>query len=314
MSCKRIHAKMRKGTISQAIAFYCMYPLLKGMSLMPMFILYRVSDLLFLFVATFGYRGNVINSNLRRAFPDKSYESLQRIKRAFYRHLCDLIVETIALGHPRVNRIKNRVKVINPEVILEPLENGNDVIAVLGHYCNWEWVPVVSFMVDAEVLSIYRPLNNGYFDNFLLKLRSGFKSVNVPMKNTYREIAKLKKRDRRFVLGLISDQSPGNYELNYWTTFLNQSTPILLGTEKVAKTTGAVAIYWQMKKVKRGYYEIKLIPFKSSFENWRDYEITEWHVRQLESQVIESPEFWLWSHNRWKYQHLRKNINHASES
>ncbi|WP_044117768.1 lysophospholipid acyltransferase family protein [Alkaliflexus imshenetskii] len=305
---------MKSEQFIQALGFYTIYPFLRGVALLPMFLLYRIADIFFLLVLVTGYRKRVVTDNLKRAFPSASSVEIRKIRMRFYQHFCDLFVETIALQHNPVKRVQKRVKVINPEVMQKCIEEGKDVVAVLGHYGNWEWVPVASLTFNALGLSVYRPLKNPYFDKFMLGLRSGFGSVNVPLKQTAREIVNLKRSNKRFALGLISDQSPSKYELHYWTTFLNENTSVILGPEKMARLADAQVVYWQMKKLKRGRYEITFIPFPGDVKKSADYEITEWHVRLLERQILDKPEYWLWSHKRWKYQYLYDKNLHASGS
>jgi Kdo2-lipid IVA lauroyltransferase/acyltransferase len=304
---------MKKNEIIQGISFYMGYPFLWAMGLLPLSLLYRISDIFFLIVAAVGYRKKVINNNLKRAFPEKSNSEIKKIRLQFYRHFSDLFVETLVLQHISVQKIKKRVTIVNPEIMYECINQGRDSIAVLGHYGNWEWIPVASLTFDVVGASVYRPLKNKWFDRFMLNLRSRYKSINIPLNATAREIVKYKRANKRFVLGLISDQSPGKYELHYWTTFLNENTPVILGPEKMARLADAKVFYWQMKKIKRGRYQITFIPFPGEAKTAPEYEITEWQVRLLEEQIREKPEYWLWSHKRWKYQHLYNPEIHKSK-
>jgi KDO2-lipid IV(A) lauroyltransferase len=298
---------MAKSTINNAIGFYMGYPFLWLLGWLPLWLLYGLSDLFFLIVAAIGYRRKIITGNLQKSFPNKSAAEIQKIRIRFYRHFCDLFVETLVLQHISPKKIKKRVKLVNLEVLQSILNEGHDVVAVLGHYGNWEWIPVTGMSLDAVGLSVYRPLKNEYFDQFMLKLRGIFVSRNIPLKATAREIIRYKRNQQRFVLGLISDQSPSKKELHYWTTFLNQKTPIILGPEKMAKSAKAKIVYWKMEKLKRGHYQITFKPYNGDVPTAPEFAITEWQVRLLENQIIQQPEYWLWSHKRWKYQHLYKN-------
>jgi len=297
---------MAKSKLSSATGFYIGYPFLWLIGWLPLWILYGVADFLFLIVITIGYRRKVITNNLNNSFPEKTDSEIHKIRTRFYKHFCDLFVETLVLQHISAKKIQKRVKLKNVEVLTKYLKEGQNIVAVLGHYGNWEWVPVAGLSVDAVGLSVYRPLKNKYFDNFMLKLRGIFGSRNIPLNSTAREIIKFRRSNQRFILGLISDQSPSKSELNYWTNFLNQNTPIIMGPEKMAKIAKAKIIYWKMEKLKRGYYQITFIPYPGNEENAPEYAITEWQVRLLEQQIIEKPEYWLWSHKRWKYQYLYK--------
>ncbi len=292
--------------VLQAVGFYLVYPLLWVLSWLPMFVLYRLSDFLFLIILIVGYRKKIINDNLSRAFPDKSPKDLRKIRLRFYRHFCDLIVETIVIENIPLEEMKFRLRAVNPEIIEEYLNEGKDIIAVLGHYGNWEWVPSINLSFQVAGISVYRPLKNPYFDRYMLRLRNRFGTINVEKKLTAREVIQHKRKNVRFVLGLICDQSPGKNELDYWTSFLGQNTPIILGPEKMARLTDAVVLFWDMEKIKRGQYQLSFIPFPGDVKTAEEFEITEWHVRMLERQIRKKPEYWLWSHRRWKHQHLYK--------
>ncbi len=296
---------MNKEKVKEKVGYWFYHVLLWPMSLLPMPILYLISDFFFLVVGGIGYRRKVITNNLNRAFPEKTSQEIRKIRIQFYRHFCDLFVETIALQNISLSAMKKRVKVIHPEVIQNSIDQGRDVIAVLGHYCNWEWTPTASLHIEnAQGVAVYRPLKNRAFDKFMIKIRGMFNSLNVPMKSIVRQIVKFKKEDQRFVLGLISDQSPSSFDLNYWTDFLSQNTPIIMGPEKIAKVAKADLVYWKMEKIKRGYYQVTFVPYPGNVLTDKEFSATEWHVRQLEAQIKEKPQYWLWSHKRWKYQHL----------
>jgi KDO2-lipid IV(A) lauroyltransferase len=287
-------------------AYYIWLPGLWLISLLPLSALYRLSGLIYYIVLMVGYRRKIILKNLSKAFPEKDSEWRKIILHKFYRHFCDLFVETLKLQHISDKELQRRITFSNTSVINEANDQGKDVIAILGHYGNWEWVPAINLHTKAKGYSVYRPLKNKQFDRYMLNLRSRFGSKNVTMKKTLRTVAELKKQNRRFVLGLIADQSPGKNEIQYWTTFLTQPTPILAGPEKISKMVKGVVIFFKVSKPKRGHYHVEVVPWPGDIDSASNQEITEWHVRQLEQCIEERPELWLWSHKRWKYQKMYK--------
>ncbi|WP_010664511.1 lysophospholipid acyltransferase family protein [Marinilabilia salmonicolor] len=284
------------------LAYYIWHPLIWLISWLPFPALYAISDFLFYPVSIFGYRKKIILKNLAKAFPEKSIKWHKEVLKKFYRHFCDLFVETIKLQHISDKEIYKRITFGNTEIIDRATEEGKDVIAILGHYGNWEWVPAINMHIKAGSYSVYRPLKNRWFDRYMLDLRARFGSKNVTMKKTLRLVARLRKESNRFILGLIADQSPAKSEIQYWTNFLTQKTPILTGPEKIAKMVNGPVVYLKVSKPKRGHYHISIVPFEKEPVQTEENEITEWHVRQLEKSIIERPELWLWSHKRWKYQ------------
>jgi KDO2-lipid IV(A) lauroyltransferase len=286
------------------LAYYIWYPLLWLISWLPLPVLYRFSDFLYYPVSLAGYRKKVILTNLKRAFPDQSDKWRHEILHKFYRHFCDLFVETIKLQHISDEEIFRRITYTNTEAIDQATENQKDVIVIMGHYGNWEWVPSINMHTKASGYSVYRPLKNKWFDHYILHLRSRFGSQNITMKKTLRVVAGLKRENHRFILGLIADQSPARLEIQHWTTFLTQPTPVLTGPEKIAKMVNGQVVYFKVSKPQRGYYHIEVIPWEGEPAKASENEITEWHLRQLEKTITERPELWLWSHKRWKYQNV----------
>ena len=100
---------------------------------------------------------------------------------------------------------------------------------------------------------------------------------------------------------IAGDQTPTDTEINYWTPFLNQETPVFLGTEKISKIMDLPVIFFDNQRVKRGFYEVELKLITDKPKETAEYEITEAHVRLLESTINNHPDNWLWSHRRWKH-------------
>jgi len=292
----------------QKIGNYIALGFLWLFSLQPLFILYRYADLLYHIIRLIGYRRAVINENLSYSFPDKSKEELREIRLKFYRNFCDVMIETVKLQNLSEKQIRKRVVFNNVNYLNQLTTQGKDIIAVMGHYACWEWIPSINLHTTALGCATYRPLKNLQFDQYMLKLRSRWGSRNFTMAKTYRELIKLKKENQRIIVGLIADQSPSKVDIQYRTTFLNQNTGILLGPEKIAKSTKSAVVFLRMDRIKRGYYQIDVIPLVEDPTKTKEYEITELHVRCLEETIKNKPENWLWSHKRWKYSEDRTAI------
>ncbi len=290
----------------QKIGNYISLGFLWLFSLQPFFILYLYSDLLYHVIRLIGYRRSVINKNLRYSFPDKSQEELRDIRLKFYRGFCDSLIETIKIQTISEKQMRKRVSVNNVEYLNKLAAEGKDVVGVMGHYACWEWVPSLNLHTDHLCCATYRPLANPEFDKYMLKLRGRWGNQNFTMRDTMREIVKLKRKGTRFLIGLIADQSPDRKKIQYWTKFLNQNTAVLLGPEKMAKGLKSPVVFLKMTRLKRGYYQIDVIPLVEDPLSTSDYEITEIHLKCLEDIINERPEDWLWSHKRWKYSENRE--------
>lgn len=270
-------------------------------SILPFRVLYFLSDILFyLIFYLVKYRRTVVHTNLLKSFPDKSKIERYEIEKRFYKHLLDLIFESIKTMSISREQIQKRFVIKNPEVITNYTDSGQSVIAVSGHYGNWEWGSLAfANSLNSNVLIVYKPLSNKGFEHILNRMRARFGSILVPMKQTLRKVIEYKSQTS--IVFLVGDQTPPREESNYFTRFLNQQTAVFLGIEKIALKTNYPIIYFNISKVKRGYYECTYKLLVDLPETKEKYEITNIHTQELENIIRNKPEYWLWSHRRWKF-------------
>ena len=275
--------------------------LLYLISLLPFWILYLFSDILyFLLFHVVKYRRKVVELNLKNSFPEKSVADRLDIEKRFYKHLSDLILESIKTLSISPKSMKKRFVFSNLNELTKYFEQGKSVIAVSGHYGNWEWGPLATaYELKEKVLVVYKPLSNKRFDNLVNTMRSRFGAILVPMKHTLRKI--IEYNTQPHVLVLVGDQTPPREESQYFINFLNQPTAIFLGVEKIAVRTNKPVIYFSINKIKRGYYECLIKPLVEVPNQTKEFEITNIHTQVLEHIIQKNPEYWLWSHKRWKF-------------
>jgi KDO2-lipid IV(A) lauroyltransferase len=285
-----------------AIGYYIFYGINWVITLLPLRVLYLFSDFLYLVLYYFpSYRRKVVARNLKNSFPEKSDEELKSIEKKFYRHLADVFVETVYVTHMSVSEQKKRFTISNLELIYKLREEKRDVIAVLGHYNNWEWPTFLPSALLYKTIIIYRPLQNKYFDRHLKNQRSKNGILLTPTSMIIREIISNKNNNINTLSVFLTDQTPAINEIKYWTTFLNQDTPIYTGTEKIASKYDMAIVYFDVQKIKRGHYNLNIELLLEHTAGLPESLITETHVRRLENTIREKPEYWLWSHRRWKH-------------
>lgn len=276
-------------------------------TLLPLNVLYLLSDFFFLIIYYIaGYRKNVVMTNLKNSFPEKSDDEIKTIARRFYRHLCDNFIESFYVLNMSVNEIKKRYRYKNIELLNRVLNNKKSIILVAGHYANWDWFASLPLYINQKAYAIYHPLSNKYFNELFHRLRNKFGLGLIQMKTAYREMLAATRKHILTITLFMTDQRPIWSSSRYWTTFLHQETPVLLGSESIAKKLNQAVVYMDVQRIRRGYYDVE---FKLLYENplqTEEYELTEAHTRMLEGIIIKKPEYWLWSHRRWK--HNRKNI------
>jgi KDO2-lipid IV(A) lauroyltransferase len=270
------------------------------LSLLPFWILYLVSDLLFIVLYHItGYRRAVVQENLLNSFPEKTDEERKVIETKYYRYMADLMMETIKSVSMPAAEVRRRMICTNPELMYLYFEKGKSIIAAAGHYGNWEMACLsFGFLTDKKRLIVYKPQSNLVFTDFFNKTRSRFGATMISMKQTLRKMIEYK-NELTFTV-LASDQTPTREEAKYFTTFLNQPTAVFLGIEKLTKVVNSVVIFYKIDLIKRGFYTYTFVPLVEQPERTRPFEITEIHVKYLESIIREKPEYWLWSHRRWK--------------
>lgn len=276
------------------------YLVLKPVSLLPLMVSYFLSDIMYLIVYRIvGYRTAVVRNNLSNAFPQKSANEIKVIERKFYRHLCDVIIESIHLFSISREELSNRFRIKNPELLEQLYKDGKSVILVGAHYNNWE-VAGMGFDLDSPhtAIGIYTPLSNKFFDKVFAKSRTKFGVNILPIGMVPRSF--IKNRDKLTMTIFGADQSPTFANTVHWMNFLNQETAVHLGTEIFAKKYNYPVLFFHLKQVRRGYYEGHYEVLHNHPAKTENGEITRLHTRHLEKIIEENPQYWLWSHKRWK--------------
>lgn len=283
------------------IAFRIISALIYLISLLPLRVLYVISDFFYIILYHLtGYRRKVVFNNLKNSFPEKTINELKVIEKRYYRYLADLIIESVKSFTISPEEIKMRFVIKNLSAITSHLNNGRPVIAVSGHYGNWEWGSLaISQLLKDDILIVYKPLSNKRFESLINSVRSKFGAVMVPMKSTLRKLSEYK--NKPYLLALVGDQTPTKEESNYFTNFLNQDTAVFLGVEKIAVKFDNPIVYFNITRIKRGYYECEIKPLVNNPKLTSKFEITKLHTMELERNIQKAPEFWLWSHKRWKF-------------
>jgi KDO2-lipid IV(A) lauroyltransferase len=285
-----------------AIEYYIFYGINWIITLLPLPVLYIISDILYLVLYYFpSYRRKVVATNLKNSFPEKTEEELKSIEKKYYRHLADLVIETFKVTHMTKAEQRKRFTYSNLEIIDKLREEKRDIIAVLGHYNNWEWPTLLPYYLKYKIIIIYKPLQNKYFNRFINNNRSKFGIVLTPTSQIIREIVNYKRNNINTLSVFISDQTPPKGDIKYWTTFLNQDTPVFTGVEKIASKYDMAIVFFHIQKVKRGHYNLDIELLLDHTAGLPEKLITEAHVRRLEEIIREKPEYWIWSHRRWKH-------------
>ena len=280
------------------------YLILMPVSLLPERLMYALSDVLyFVFYRMLGYRKKIVVGNLKKSFPKKTDDEINNITKKFYRHFCDIFLESIKTFTASEKYITDRVKVVNGELLEKYYSLNRSVILATGHYANWEW-PALAFIRHSShhSLGIYKPITNKFFDRKLQQTRSKFGLTLMAI----REVAKYFEDHKTLACsyGFIFDQSPSNPDKGHWMTFLNQDTVVLTGVERYARQYNFPVIYGKITREKRGKYRIEYELVTDMPAQTAVGQITEAIMSINEKLIVAAPEYYLWTHRRWK--HIRK--------
>jgi len=288
----------------EELLYYGLFSMVKVLSLLPFRAIYTLSDVLYYpLYYIIRYRRNIVRRNLTESFPCKPIDEIVRIERKFYHFFMDIMLESAKLLSVSKEEIERRMQFANVDVANQLLVQGKSISMFLGHYGNWEWLSTTSLHTvdDAEVVLIYHKLRNKPMNRLVEKLRERAGSLCVDMHHTVRFMAEAKAAGKPCMIGFIADQSPKYRESKYFIKFLNHNVPVLTGTEKATKHYGYEAMFVSMKRIKRGYYKCVFSPLHDNPKSLPDFELTRLYYARLEREINETPELYLWTHNRFKH-------------
>ena len=292
--------KTTRHTMTKAI--YCLF---YAISLLPFRLLYVLADIeCFMLYHVIRYRRGVVRRNLVTSFPDKSEQEIVQIEKRFYHWFCDYFFEAVKLLSISDAELRRRFTIINSEEVEQCFKEGQDVAAILGHYCNWEWLSCVgmNLPLERETGLIYHPLRNKAFDYLFRKLRLHEKHSRViPKQDILRYVLSRKKEGIRNICGYISDQGPKWKNIHLWLPFLNhEHTPVFTGGERIMRKMNNAVFYVEMSRPKRGYYTATYKLITRTPNALEPDGITRRFFQMLEQTIRREPAYYLWSHNRWK--------------
>lgn len=290
------------------LAYRLLYGLLYLLSLLPFACWYGVSNGLFWLVyRRIRYRRSVVRDNLAACFPDWDEARLQQTERAFYRHFCDSIVEGIKCISMTDAEVRRRVLLSRPELPDEVAASGRSVLLFTSHYGNVEYLASLFDVACQGILpavGVYSPFRSPVFDLLLRRIRSRRGMALIPMRNSIRA-GLSRMQASQCVFAMIIDQTPRRTEHLYFTQFLGRPTPFHTSAAYMALQSGAPVYLAYTRKLRRGYYQVEVNELDTRpyqpFSEEQVLALTDRLAAELEKPILEAPEYWLWSHRRWKH-------------
>ncbi|WP_224482836.1 lysophospholipid acyltransferase family protein [Robertkochia aurantiaca] len=286
----------------QLLAYLAVYPFIWFISILPFRLLYALSDFLcFLIYRVIGYRTKVVRRNLTLTFPEKTDAEIKEIEKRFYSHMCDLFLEMVKTLTISKKEISKRFTFKNIDLFKQYEDQNRSIMLMAGHYASYEWLVSMASQMNHEGYVIYAPLSNKYFDKLVQRIRKKHGVQLVSRYDTMKLMRKHQKEGTLGVYGFANDQSPQPHKTHYWRKFLGITVPVHTNAERIAKDMNLVVMFIDIQKVKRGYYQATFKLITEAPDLYPDYEITDIFTEMLEEQIREKPEYYLWTHNRFKH-------------
>ena len=292
----------KKNNGMQFLVFILTFPFLWIISILPFRIFYWFSDFIYLIVYyIIGYRKKTVKENLALALPNLSDKERLAIEKKSYHHLCDMFLEmikTMTISSAEMNR---RFVVTNIELVKEYENKGKSTVLLASHYASWEWLLSINQKTKFKGIGVYKKIANKYFDKLIRDIRSKYNAELVETKKAIPLMAENQKNGILSMYGLASDQSPKLNRAFHWDKFMGVEVPVHTGAEMLAKKYDLNVLFVKVKKVKRGFYEATFVPITDNPTSIPDFEITNTFLREVEKQILEAPEYYFWTHKRWKH-------------
>ncbi|MDO4728007.1 MAG: lysophospholipid acyltransferase family protein [Bacteroidota bacterium] len=291
----------------QLLLYLAVYPLLWTLSVLPFRVLYLISDCCFVLIYYIvGYRRKVVNSNIKMALPHLSDKEVKEVEKKSYRHLCDMFLEMIKTLSISTSEIEKRFVFTNLDIYKKLEQDNKSIVLLCTHYASYEWVISMNRHVKFKGYAIYKKINNKYFDKLVKKIRQRFDANLIHIHETGKIIKSNEEKNIKGVYGFASDQSPQLRKKNHWDSFMGIEVPIYVGVEQLAKHFDMNAVYLNVIKTKRGHYEATFEVLSTNVKELDNYELMRLYLDRVEKQIRQKPEYYLWTHRRWKH-HSKKN-------
>lgn len=287
----------------ELLKFKIIYGLLWLISMLPWPVFYALSDFVFFIIyRVVKYRKRVVTHNLKLAFPEKSYKEIKDIRKKFYKHMCDMFLEmikSITISHKETQK---RYTFKNLDALRKLESENKSIILLAAHYANYEWGNSIQLTTTQNVVGVFKPIKNPHFNDFAKKIRARFGATVIPSKKVMRYVIQQERKKTKATLyGLVGDQSPNTLNNDFRIPFMGHEVPVFVGGEVLAKKMDMAVCYLKVEKVKRGFYEAEVVLIQDDLSNNNNFEAIRSYYSMLEAQIKKQPEYYLWTHKRWKH-------------
>ena len=300
--------------------------LLRLLSLLPLKVHYAFGSAMgWLARVIFRYRCDIVMANLARSFPDRKYKELRQISRDFYRHLGDLIAETIWFMGSSEKRVR-RSRICsyeNPEVLIDAFNSSpNGVILMNSHIGNWEimggyksynYTGVPLPFDDRHMCVLYKKLHSKAWDAVLTKGRLHL--MTLPDYDGYIETRNwmryaLSHKGVKKIYHCPMDQYPYSIATPLQVDdFMHQKTVSMAGGAAIARKLHMPVVYMCSRSEERGRYVQHFELITPDASQLTPEQIMNKYYSLLQTDIEKQPWNYLWSHKRWKPERVQEATN-----
>jgi KDO2-lipid IV(A) lauroyltransferase len=197
--------------------------------------------------------------------------------------------------------MKKRFYIENPQIFYDLEKKNKSVMFMTSHYGGYEWFLSINYHVPQQPFAVYTPLTNKNLDDLVKKFRLKHGSKLISRYKAGHYIKNQIKENKLFLYGMAADQSAQIRSITYWKEFLGIKVPVFTGSERIAKSYDIPVVFGKVEKIKRGYYKVIIELISETPKNHKNYEITDIYIKKLEEQIRNKPEYYYWTHNRFKH-------------
>ena len=257
----------------------------------------KLSGKIFKLIGPFFRPKNIIHSNIKRGIPNISSENLDKIANLMWGNYGNIFAEFMFLKNFRYGNLSSKIQVDGQDILDEIKKSNKQVIFISGHFCNFELMAMYLEKTGINLATIYRPLNNFFLNGFMERIRTRYICKYQIKKGIggLKKLINLKKKN--FSTALMIDQRVSEGILS---NFFNQEALTTTIPAQLVKKFNIPIVPVYIERI--GSLNFKITVNKPiNFQN--DYSIkniTDDLNKILERMILNKPEQWIWSHNRWK--------------
>jgi KDO2-lipid IV(A) lauroyltransferase len=245
------------------------------------------------------HRRQVVESQIRRCFPEFDDAMVGRVRHGFYVNFTDVAVESIKALTIEADELDRRVEVRGFDTVRDHLRAGRSVIFATSHNFNWEWtLQALSKNLGFPLDAAYKPLHTEWADRMFLSLRSRFGAGMIPDRRLLIHV--LRRRQQPRAIAMVADQDPVLSAARHVTRFFGLETTFYMGPEALARAAKCPIFYVSVARTSRGHYRVTLEPLVGHDEDLPEGAMIDRYAQRVEAQIRANPSDWLWAYRRWK--------------